>query len=214
MTAPVFISGTGTEIGKTYVTCLLVEALRSSGMNVAAIKPIETGCDPIAEDAVLLAAASEDPSLADNPCFYRAKQPLAPAAIELQGLQTDIDLGTIARAVYERADSCDLCVVEGAGGLFVPLNAKGLETTADLARILNARIVIVAQNRLGVLSDTLAIVEAARARQLHIEAIFLNNMPGALDQSAATNKDVLQRFAGTIPVVDNVAALAKTLTKT
>ena len=209
MTAPIFISGTGTEIGKTYVSCKLVAAIQTTGLSVAAIKPIETGCDPTPSDATLLAQACGNEALATDTRFYRAFPALAPHAVELQGGEKMPPLGTLARAVHELGAASDVCLVEGAGGLFVPLRANVQETNADFARLLNARVVVVAPNKLGVLSDVIAILEAARARQLSIAAIYLNTFESHTDLSQQTNKEVLSECAGPIPIVDNIDELAK-----
>ena len=207
MTQPLFITGNGTEVGKTFVTVALVAALRERSVSVVALKPIETGCDPQPLDALALADACERPEVAQDPRFIREKPPLAPYAIARDRPDSTLDLGRLARAVEELGSGSDVCLVEGAGGLLVPLSKR--HTNADLARVINGKLVIVARNRLGVLSDTIAVVEAARRRQLPIAAVYLNTIPDdPSDLSQKSNLAVLSEVLA-LDVVEDDEALLK-----
>jgi dethiobiotin synthetase len=192
----VFITGTGTGIGKTAVGCALVRALVARGHEVVALKPIETGVADAPEDALALAEACGRPELARHPAWYRAALPASPYAAVLEGAPP-VDLAAISDAV-RREVGARIAVVEGAGGLLVPLSAR--ETIADLAVSLALPLLLVAPDRLGVLSDTLAVAEAAARRSLPIAAVTLVTCdPHGTDPSSRTNAAILsERLA--IPV--------------
>lgn len=187
-----FVSSTGTSEGKTLVSCALVSALRKSGVRIAAVKPIETGCAPHAADAMALADASEAPGLAETPGWYRAELPASPYAVELEAAVPPPSIEGLCRSVGEIvvAQGYEGVLVEGAGGLFVPLSRTTL--IADLAQALELPIVLVALNQLGVLSHVLAVMEAARRRGLRIAAVVLNHGPSVSeDESVRTNRAIL-----------------------
>lgn len=182
-----FVTATGTGAGKTTLTASLARTLRAERISVAALKPIETGVDPIAADARALADASGDPSLADDPRWYRARLPAAPYAATLEG-EPPVDVARLVDGARDRARD-RIALVEGAGGLLVPLDRE--HTIADLARALGLPLILVAPDRLGVLSDTLAIVAAARAHDLAIAALVLNQTSPDVDASVRTNARIL-----------------------
>ena len=193
-----FVSSIGTSEGKTVVAAALAAALQSSGLRIAAVKPMETGCTPVAQDAQALALAAGDPSLAYHPGFYRAELPASPYAVEIEGERAAPSLAELGHAVALVADGRDGALVEGAGGLFVPINRA--ELVADLAQALGLPVLLVATNRLGVLSNVLATYEAAQRRSLRIAAIVLNQHV-ACDDSTRTNRMILaERIA--CPVLD------------
>lgn len=183
-----FVSSTGTSEGKTVVTTALATALRQSGMRTAVVKPMETGCKPVAEDARVLAEAAGDPSLAERPGFYRAELPASPYAVELEGERSAPNLQELKHAVTSVARDYQGILVEGAGGLFVPLTRTQL--IADLVQQLELPVLLVATNRLGVLSHVLATQEAASHRGLRIAALVLNRL-AADDESTRTNQFIL-----------------------
>jgi len=191
-----FVSGTGTGVGKTWVTRALAMALRARGESVAAIKPIETGCDPEPLDARALAAACGRPELADDPGFYRVRPPLAPAAAPRAGAPA-CDYPTVRDAAARWRGATDHLLVEGAGGLLVPLDAQ--RTIADLVIDLELPLLLVAHDALGVLSHTLTAVECARRRALSIKAIALR-AGDPDDPSIASNLDILEAHSG-VPTV-------------
>lgn len=182
----VFVTGTGTGVGKTVVTRALAEALRTEGRRVTALKPIETGCDPDPRDAIALAEAAGRPELARLPGLYRARAPLAPHAAALEGAPP-LDWPELLAALAPHRED-DPLLVEGAGGLLVPLDRA--RVIADLAIALALPILVVAPNALGVLSDVLATVECACARGLSVAAVILRE-PASRDYSFATNVDIL-----------------------
>src|SRR5690606_16359765 len=129
------ISATGTGVGKTYVTRALAAALRLAGRRVAALKPIETGFTELeASDAYQLARACGRPELAEYPGFYRAKTPLSPYAVALEGEMPSPTVRALVDAIHQAARGAELTLIEGAGGLLVPLDRR--QTIADLVAAL------------------------------------------------------------------------------
>lgn len=192
-----FITATGTSAGKTFVARALAVYLSRAGVRVGAIKPLETGCDPDALDAIELGRTCGHPELAQDSAFYRAKPAIAPYAATLSG-STSPDISVIISRVLELSDEFDWLLIEGAGGLLVPLDR--VRDMADLATALTCPLLIAAPNQLGVLSHVRATVEAAQNRALPIAAVVLTDIDASPDLSAETNLQILrERLA--IPVV-------------
>ncbi|MGB5285148.1 MAG: dethiobiotin synthase [Polyangiales bacterium] len=196
-----FITATGTGVGKTWLATALVGACVHRGIRVAAIKPIETGVDPDPVDALALARACGDESLAKAPGLYRAKEPLAPYAIEKRGGPSVGSVHALANRVRELATDADFAIVEGAGGVLVPLDRE--HTIADFAALLDLQTVLVARNALGVLSYTLTALEALRKREISVRAIVLNEVDQGdqHDSSRASNAEVLADYIPRIPIL-------------
>lgn len=195
-----FITGTGTGVGKTFVTMRLCELLRASGGQPIALKPIETGVDEVAEDAHSLARASGRSADAWTEGFYRANLPVAPWAATLAG-ETAPDLDGLVRAVrrvLEEAPDDAIALVEGAGGPLVPLNET--KTVADFCAALGLPAVLVARDCLGTLSHTLSAYESLRAREIRILAVVLNRF-GDADASQEHNQKILAKLLP-VPVVN------------
>ncbi|MBI4687461.1 MAG: dethiobiotin synthase [Nitrospirae bacterium] len=143
----IFITGTDTGVGKTFVTAGLLRALRETGISVCAMKPLETGCKThkgrlMPQDALRLVKASgvKEPLDIINP--YRFKLPLAPAvAAEMEGVR--IDKGKIFSAYKHLLSRYDITLIEGAGGIMVPVYKKYL--FLDLIKDLNLPLLIVSR---------------------------------------------------------------------
>jgi len=196
----VLVTGTGTGVGKTFVARGLARALVRSGVSVAAVKPLETGVgEGGPRDALALAAACGRPELARAPGLYRAEAALAPYAVSLEGGPPVPTAQMLAGLVAALTADADLTIVEGAGGLLVPLGAR--ETTADLAALLALPLLVVAPDSLGVLSHVLTLVESAEKRRLRVGAIVLRLLPtAARDGTERTNARILAEHTGA-PVV-------------
>jgi dethiobiotin synthetase len=184
----VLVTGTDTGVGKTWVGCGLVRALRASGRRVAVRKPAETGCARRdgelfpADAAALRAAAGEEEALATI-CPIRFEEPLAPAvAAERAGVA--IDPAAIAREIGATARRVDVVVVEGAGGLLVPLSWR--YAYADLAADLGAKLLVVVAARLGAINHTLLTLEVAAARGIAVAGLVVNHMAGEQDLATGT----------------------------
>jgi dethiobiotin synthetase len=185
----IFITATGTAVGKTFVARGLTASLRRTGQRVAALKPFETGCAPAPKDAEALARASGIRAHARDPAFYRAEPPLSPYAATLQGTPAP-DFDAIRTAVREIARQHDRTIVEGAGGLLVPIDAS--RDMATFATDLAYPVLLIAPNRLGVLSSVLTAFAAAFRRDLKVAAVVLTEPDAAPDLSSETNARILR----------------------
>lgn len=192
----IFVSGTGTGVGKTFVTRAIASGLRSAGKRVAALKPVETGFAPEQpSDALALARAAGRPELASFAGFYRNSLPLAPYAASLESGEPVPTVRAMVDAIHHAARGTELVLVEGAGGLLVPLDAR--ETMAELMAALGLPLLLVAPNSLGVLSSTLTVAECARARGIELRAVVLVDPDaGSEDPSARTNARILDERLG------------------
>ncbi len=219
-----FITGTDTEVGKTFVTAALAAAFRRRGMDVGVMKPVATGCLKengllVSEDARVLTASSgvADPHELVSP--YRFEPPVAPlVALTLTPTLSRDGGGNRVRAIKEisldrikqsfdmLARKHEIVLVEGIGGLLVPLDKKS--TVADLARRLDLPILIVARAGLGTINHTLLTLKAARSEGLNVIGVVLNGRSATPSLSERTNPDVIRRL-GDIPILGIVPQMAK-----
>lgn len=188
-----FITGTDTGIGKTYVACQLIRQYVAQGYRVVGMKPVAAGCDLINgqwvnEDVRLLSEASnvDAPLHLVNPYCFQA--PIAPH-IAAQQEQVNIQLDVIVQAYQTLKELADVVVVEGAGGLLVPLNHE--ITMAELASAFNIPIVLVVGMRLGCINHALLSLEVMQARGIPIQAWVANPIDPAM-QCYAENLATLQ----------------------
>jgi dethiobiotin synthetase len=201
-----FITGTDTEVGKTYVAALLARTLRGAGLRVGVYKPAASGCrregpELVSDDALLLWEAAGRPGTLDQVCPQRFAAPLAPSvAAAAEGRCVD------ERLLHEGLSAwsgCDVVLVEGAGGLFSPLSQRWL--VADLALRLGYPLVVVARNALGTINHTLLTLHAAATygTGLTVAAVVVND--GVPRRPAAgTTPAAAATGAGTAPhIVDD-----------
>ncbi len=186
-----FVSGTGTGIGKTWMTRGLARLARRAGRSVVALKPIETGVTTTPEDGLALGRAAGRPELGTLPGLVRRRLAASPYAAVLAG-EPGFDLAALADTVLRALAPAEVQLVEGAGGLFVPLD--GRTTTAELVRTLGLPVLVAAPNRLGVLSETIATVRAGEQLGLSIPRIILT--PAPTDDSSSTNARILAEHLG------------------
>jgi dethiobiotin synthetase len=192
-----FITGTDTGVGKTFLACALAHVLRARGRRVAVMKPVETGVESEPEDALRLRAAAADPAPLDVICPYRLRAPLAPAlAARLEGVTIDVE--RLAALVVRRAAAADVLLVEGAGGLLVPL--VGRSTWADFAARCALPLLIVGANRLGTINHCALTAHAAAAAGLAVRGVVLSQRDREADPSAATNAAAVHDLTG-LPVL-------------
>ncbi len=208
-----FITGTDTGVGKTLVACGLAALLRDFGYHVGVMKPAETGCaerdgELFPEDAVRLKDASRCDVPLEKICPYQLREPLAPSiAAERAGVTIDIDH---LLAVYNEISARhDITVVEGAGGLMVPLLPS--YTYADLAKVLKLPLIVVAANRLGAINHLLLTLEHASCKGLRVLGYVLNQIGGPLSLDAETNREVLANLSAApclaeLPFLENMEA--------
>ncbi|NQD35394.1 dethiobiotin synthase [Permianibacter sp. IMCC34836] len=173
-----FVTGTDTEVGKTYCTVALTRALRAAGRTVSVLKPVASGCEAIDgvwqnDDARALRAAAE------NDQDYASVNPLAlvPAiAPHIAAQEAGVEL-SVARLLQLTADTRqrrdDVLLIEGAGGFLVPLNDH--ESYADFVQALQVPVILVVGMRLGCINHALLTAEAIRARGLTLTGWIANS---------------------------------------
>jgi dethiobiotin synthetase len=202
--AGLFVSGTDTGVGKTFVGCLLAEELRLNGHSVAVMKPAESGAN---NDAELLKAASKCRASLAQIRPYRFKAALAPAmAAELEGKK--VSLARIKSLFRTLSRGHDGVLVEGAGGLMVPLNGELL--VADLALQLGLPLLLAARPGLGTINHCLLCLSEARRRGLKVAAVILNGKSDSTDDSVSRNAAAIVKY-GKVPVIGPLKWKAKSL---
>ena len=211
MGSGLFITGTDTGVGKTFVACALAALLRDYGYRVGVMKPAESGCverdgELFPEDAVRLKEASGCAEPIEKICPYRLRDPLAPSiAAERQGVRINID--RLMNIYQEISSAHDITLVEGAGGLLVPLLPSF--TYADLAGVLKLPLIVVAANKLGVINHLLLTLEHASGKGLPVLGYVLNQVQGSASLAADTNREVLANLTAVsclaeLPFVENM----------
>lgn len=201
-TKGLFITGTDTGVGKTQVTAILAVALRQRGLRVGVMKPAETGCPEahgqlLPQDALFLRQVSGCRAPQELVVPYTFREPLAPA-IAAQHEGCTIDLDHIARCYAQLAAEHDIVLVEGAGGLLVPLTRE--ESFLDLAARLELPILVVARNVLGTINHT-ALTVIVASQRCQVAGIILNTVSEETgDVSQASNSEAL-RLWGRAPLL-------------
>lgn len=190
----IFLTGTGTGVGKTVVGCALAAHWAAAGRRPRVLKPAETGCarkggELFPADAWALKEISGDPRPMTEICPYRYAAPMAPAhAAETEGAPPDLD--AIEEAIAALRSSPGPLLVEGAGGLLVPL-APGAQMI-DLAVRCRLTLLIVAPLGLGTLNDTQLTLRAARAEGLPVAGIILSDLDGEETPAARRNPAAIE----------------------
>lgn len=188
----VFVTGTGTEVGKTVVAAVIARTHASAGERVAVFKPAVSGLAEGGEsDHALLRRAAGSAQTDDGIAPYRYDPPVSPhLGAELAG--EVIERRLLLERAQAAADDSDFLVAEGVGGLLVPLTLGYL--VRDLARDLALPLVIAASPGLGTINHTLLTVEAARAVGLEVAAIVLTPWPDEPDTVEASNREAIERL--------------------
>lgn len=193
----IFITGTDTGVGKTVVAAALAFLLRQRGVRVGVMKPVTSGCIEkvgrlVSEDAELLAAGAGI-AVSDEVAPYLLREPVAPsAAAEKEGVR--IEFSRILAAYHRLADQYDFVIVEGAGGLMVPL-AGGL-LVADLVKLLALPLLVVARPGLGTVNHTLLTCFAARQLELQVRGVVVNGFPENPGLAEATAPHMIDSLSG------------------
>ncbi|HET8955313.1 MAG TPA: dethiobiotin synthase [Solirubrobacterales bacterium] len=200
----VFVTGTGTEVGKTVVAAAIARTLAAEGRRVAVFKPAVTGLDEGVEtDHALLRRASGSDQSDEEVAPYRYGPPASPhLAAALAG--EEIDPERLRRAASEAAEDADAIVCEGVGGLLVPLSSTYL--VRDLAADLGYPLVVVASPGLGTINHTLLTLESARDAGLEVAAVVLTPWPAEPTEIEASNRETIAALGGapvlTLPPLD------------
>ena len=195
MTA-IFITGTGTEVGKTFVAASLIRHLRQLGRSVEAIKPVVSGFDPersATSDPGLLLQALGFPATLPNIeriSPWRVRAPISPdAAARREGLRIDVDeVVAFCRSAVEQRQ--EILLIEGVGGIMVPLDEQ--RTILDVMMALRLPLILVAGSYIGTISHTLTALDALFRRDMSLLAIIVSETPGA-----------------TVPLEETVAAIGR-----
>jgi len=165
-----FITATGTNIGKTHTTLQLIEAFAKRGLMVGVYKPIETGVSDIALDASILLETCQKVNenfqelTTDDITAYTFPLPAAPFCADTK---QEIKLEKIFEKYDELSKLCDILLVEGAGGLMVPVTKEYM--MIDLAKDLGCPVLLVTPSRLGCINDTLLSQQALQSRDIDFE---------------------------------------------
>ena len=200
------ITGTDTGVGKTLVTCGLAACLTAGGRTVGVMKPVETGCEIrngelFPEDAALLASFAGSRAPLEELCPYRFAPPVAPSVAADQA-GVSIRPERIVSLFQRISHRHDTVLVEGAGGLLVPLVDR--YTFADLARDLGVPLLVVVGSKLGALNHTLLTLGYALAHSLPLKGYIMNHPMSSADPATTTNSETLARLTdvaclGSIP---------------
>lgn len=196
-----FITGTDTNVGKTYVTCALARRAREHQHRVFAFKPVETGCGPgtIGTDQDLLAEAAGTWQRGPLHSLYRFAQPAAPlVAAEAEHKVIDLDL--VVSTAREGASQATMTLVEGAGGWRVPLTADADMST--LARRLALPVLVVARAGLGTINHTLLTLEAIQRDGATLAAVILSRRTDDDPEAAESNRrEISRRWRGRVLIL-------------
>jgi dethiobiotin synthetase len=190
-----FVTGTDTGVGKTFVASGLARILGDRGLRVGVMKPVETGCARRGDelepsDALQLLEAAGSSQEIQRVCPYRFDAPLAPDVAARRAGQR-IDPAVIIEGFRAISESSDFVVVEGAGGLFVPIWER--YTMASLAADFGLPLLVVVASRLGAVNHTLLTLAHARTCGLSVAAYVLNQLSRDRDEAMATNAELLAR---------------------
>ena len=191
----IFITGTGTEVGKTFVGVAIARALIQRKIKVIPRKPIESGCpeqdgELVPQDASALKKAADYPGPLSDVCPYRFEPPISP-----------VRAAHLANKILSTEQLVNICLqgseegfvlVEGAGGFYSPLTENGLN--ADLAVALQLPVLLVAKDKLGALNQVLLSVEAIQMRGLQLAAVVLNALNNDHNEHMDNTADLRERL--------------------
>ena len=191
----VFITGTSTEVGKTFVAVEIAKQLTQRNVTVVPRKPIESGCirkgdELFPQDAAALKDAANYAGSLSDVCPYRFEPPISPvrAAHLANKVLTTEQLFNICLQGSEEG----FLLVEGAGGFYSPLAENGLN--ADLSVALQLPVLLVADDKLGVLSQVLLNAEAVQMRGLHLAGVVINNLANNFNEYMDNAADLRERL--------------------
>jgi len=204
-----FITGTDTGVGKTVVTACLLSLYRKHRLNVGVMKPIETGVDPECSssansDAKFLMEIAQCSDPLPHVCPVRLKTAASPyQAAKMEN--RSIDLDSIIETFGLLADKYENLLVEGVGGLLVPIQSNYL--VCDLIRDLGLPLLVVSRNALGTLNHTLLTLRAAQWEGISVRGVILNRMePGGKDAIEEGHAGIITELSG-VPVLGEIPFL-------
>ncbi len=196
-----FVTGTDTGVGKTVVGGGLAMGFGLLGMRVGVLKPAESGCGEGLEPgdgAFLLRCAGSAQSL-EEVVLYRYALPLAPAVAAVEEGRDPMDPAVVSSTLNRLEEQTDIVIVEGAGGLLVPMASRF--TCGDLAKLLDSPLVVVARPNLGTINHTLLTVRVAQAMGLEVKAVMVNCYdPRRGGPEQKSNPQVMREMLNGVPV--------------
>ncbi|MBF0539671.1 MAG: dethiobiotin synthase [Nitrospirae bacterium] len=207
-----FVTATDTGVGKTVVTALVALALQQRGLRVAAMKPIETGCTPVdgdlvPEDGLFLKTILDLDLAIDSITPVRYAPPLAPlVAAMMTGKEVDLDL---IRRCLDALNGFDAVVVEGIGGLMVPITQDYF--VCDMIKELALPVILVTSAGLGSINHTLLSIESLRSHRITTAGLIINhNVCPDGKLANTTNPDIIKKLSpidviATVPFIKNIA---------
>lgn len=204
----VFVTGTDTDIGKTVITAGLAAVMQSLGYKAGVYKPFQSGAEIkngflVSPD---LAYVKQLDFYIETLCSYLLKAPTAPyIAAKLEGI--DIDVSVVKKEYQTIKQNCEILLVEGAGGLLVPVSQNIL--MSDIAKMLDIPILIVTRPNLGTINHTLLTINQAKECGLDIAGVIINRYPQGTDDIAIkTAPKLIEEYSdvnilGIIPDIPN-----------
>lgn len=207
MARGIFVTGTDTGVGKTLITCALAKTLKDRGVDIGVMKPFQTG-DSMDSYLLMKSVQVNNDIRLVNPYFF--SKPLAPfVAARVEG--REIEMNLVKESFEEMLSRHNFLIVEGAGGLLVPI--KDNFFMSDLIKFLNLPILVIARLTLGTINHTLLTVSQAKSLQIKVLGVILNDAVGAEeDESAKTNPQILSEFLGPeVPILGIVPFLGRVL---
>lgn len=181
MSKNIFITATGTDVGKTYVSALIIKKMREAGFNCGYFKPVLSGVEEkdgklIDSDCNYVVKTAKIPVEADECVAYWWKEAVSPH-LAAKRAEQEININRIKSEFEKKTKEYDYLLIEGAGGITCPLRLENGEKylLKDLIKELDTPIVIVADGGLGTINSTLLTVEYAKANNIKIAGIILNN---------------------------------------
>ena len=201
----VFITATGTDIGKTFVTAGLIRHIGATGGAIGAIKPIVSGFDPQAwqtsDSAVLLAALGRPVALVEVEAIspWRFKAPLSPDLASRREGRDIVFQDVVEFCRKSIAANRGMLLIEGVGGVMVPLDDR--RTVLDLMSVLRIPVVLVAGSYVGTISHTLTALEIMARRNLDLAAVVVSESR----ESAASLEDTVATIARFADAIDLIA---------
>jgi len=198
-----FVTATDTEVGKTLISGAIANYFLRQGARVAVSKPVATGCVHrregwVSEDAEFLASCADARFPLDLICPQRYREPLAPAVAADRAKQP-LDWSAIDRSLTLMTRDSDVIVVEGIGGILVPIDYQ--YTTLDIARWLKLQAVVVARPNLGTINHTLMTLEMLRQAGVTIAGVVINRYPAeSASVAEETNPRYIEKF-GKVPIL-------------
>lgn len=206
----VFITGTDTDVGKTWVAAGLTAVLRERGLNAVYFKPIQSGCPVeggrlIPTDARLArdVAGLTEPLEVLTPVALAL--PLAPGVAAAQA-GVAVDPERLAAGVRDLAARYEFLVVEGAGGLYVPLICRDF-LVLDMIKWLGLPLVVVAKSGLGTINHTVLTVKAAQATNIEVAGVIFNRWPEKPGLAEETNSGIIEALTG-VPILGRLPEVA------